>query len=106
MPSKEPFVPELERIRSGLKLVDPERIRIAFSFGTDAPAEWLECIPCDALLEWNHDWWQCPWCGYQVTTREAKELLEMHQKFLESHLQLPQIPKTRRSRWGWLKFSF
>jgi len=96
---------QMDELRQHLRLVHTGQLRVVFEsqpgLGFLVPS--FECTACERNLDWNFErgWWNCPECGYELTTQEAVLLVGR----LKAGLNLLKRDVSRRNSggfWTWL----
>jgi len=93
--------PALEQIRPQLRLCADAQVRVVFEGESRVPL--FECDACEELLLWQEDksWWRCDSCGYEMTTAEARGLLNLAIRRLR--LIREDVWRKQGKRRGWLR---
>jgi hypothetical protein len=70
---------------------------------TPKPRVWLQCNPCgDELQETQRSMFECPECGYELTSQEAGLLARRHMDALRSRFDLPDLEPKKGLLWRFL----
>jgi len=57
------------------------------------------CVTCEDMFEWAGDAWECPACGYRLTSQAAVEVLDAHCGVLRRLRDFLQPPRRRWTTW-------
>jgi len=67
------------------------------------PRVWLQCNPCgDELQEAQRSMFECPGCGYELTSNEAGLLAQRHVDALRARFDMPDLKIKRGLLWRFL----